>query len=237
MFRLLWRIQEEKKSLKGVFQWTTFFFFFFFEEEKMRIFSSSYLSIEKNRIFFLFLILWGVFQKRRMFSPSSFSSLAKRRRKYFLFSMWRIEMKMIFFSTSLRWQKIIERIEGIFKFFLPRIEEDNFHVEELFLVPPLGSPPPPKKYINIFFVIYSTKRRRKYILKLFFYSQAKNCRLLTLNDFLKPWLDPPPWPPSPKISKIFSLSSILSKEVEENILQSFFYSQTKNSGLRALNVK
>ena len=107
-------------------------------------------------------------------------------------------------------------------------------VEELFLVP-LLDPPPPKKYKNILFFIYSTKKGRKNILKLFFYSQAKNCRLLTLNDFLKPWLDPPPLTPLPQISKIFSLSSILSKEVEENILQSFFYSQTKNSGLRTIN--
>ena len=98
-------------------------------------------------------------------------------------------------------------------------------------------PPQPPKNIKIFSFSYiQPKEEKKDILKLFFYSQAKNCRLLTLNDFLKPWLDPPPLTPLPQISKIFSLSSILSKEVEENILQSFFYSQTENSGLRTLNV-
>ena len=53
--------------------------------------------------------------------------------------------------------------------------------------------------------------------------------------FLNSGMTPPPLTPLPQISKIFSLSSILSKEVEENILQSFFYSQTENSGLRTLN--
>ena len=109
---------------------------------------------KKNMISFLFLNLWVVFQKRRMFSSSS--SLAKRRRKYFLFLMWRIEKKMNFFSTSLRWQKkkiffFFERIEGFFfKLFLPRIEEKYFRVEELFLVPSLDAPPKPPKSIKIF---------------------------------------------------------------------------------------
>ena len=49
--------------------------------------------------------------------------------------MWRIEKKMNFFSTSLRWQKktkiffFLERIEGYFlKFFLLRIEEELFKI-------------------------------------------------------------------------------------------------------------
>ena len=108
-------------------------------------------------------------------------------------------------------------------------------VEELFLVPRLD-PPPPKKYKIILFFIYSTKKGRKNILKVFFYFKQRIVDYLYQMIFFYPSLTTPLDPPSPKISKIFSLSSILSKEVEENILQSFFYSQTKNSGLRTLNV-
>ena len=100
-----------------------------------------------------------------------------------------------------------KRIRKLFSFsFFLKNESRNF-----LLVPPLD-PPPPIKYKNILFFIYSTKKRRKNILKLFFYSQAKNCRLLTSNDLEESFLvHPLDHPTHPKKIKIFSSLSILPK--------------------------